>query len=213
MPERYWKLGAGLVFATGCLPFLVKPAGADRIVLGPAGSTLTENSYLSQFAVGTSRKIGDYGWLAYSSSDGIEMELNRFESTAHRNKLYSMNIEYPMPTLRDLPAISLGVRDITGTGMEHGAFYLAATRQVPLSKRNHSLFRTINISAGAGTGRIGGAFVGIESRLTAGLSINAEIYRHRPNVGIGVPLIRNAQLNAYSIDGDIFYGMSYHWSR
>jgi hypothetical protein len=186
---------------------------ADRVVLGPTGSTLSEDSYKSEFAVGSSIGNGDYIWGAYSSADGIEMELNRFEADTETKKRWAMSIEYPMPTLKNLPAISLGVRDISGTGVEHGALYIASTVAVPLSKAQHTLFRGINLSMGAGTGRIGGAFVGVESRIKLGLTIDAEVYRHRPNFSVGLPLIRNMQVKAYSLDGETFYGMSYRWSR
>ncbi len=213
------KSGVGTIVALAIVLFnlCVKPqqSRADRIVLAPAGTTLTENSYLSEFAVGSSTRVGDYAdysWLAYSSGDGIEMEVNRLEENTERNKQWSMNIEYPLPTLRNLPAISVGVRDLTGTGTEHGALYIAGTRSLRLSGKHHPLFKAINVSAGAGTGTIGGAFVGVETRLTIGLSLSAELYRHRPNVSIGLPLIRNMQLKVYSLNGGVFYGMGYHWS-
>ena len=196
-----------------CSLSLEEACRADRIVLAPAGSTLSENSYSSEFAVGSSSRDGDYIWGAYSSGDGIEMELNRFEADTEQKKRWAMNIEYPMPTLKGLPAISLGVRDISGTGVEHGALYIASTAAMPLSKRQRTLFRVINLSAGAGTGRIGGAFVGVESRMRLGLTLDAEVYRHRPNFSVGLPLIRNLQVKAYSLDGETFYGMSYRWSR
>ena len=189
---------------------LIRTARADRIVLAPAGTTLPENSYLTEIAIDTSIKSGeytDYGWFAYSSGDGIELEINRYEANTERNKQWSMNIENPMPTLHNLPAISLGIRDLTGTGTEHGALYLAATRSIAITRTTHTLFRAINISAGAGTGTIGGAFVGVQTRLAGGLSVSAEIYRHRPNVSIGLGLLRNLQLKAYSLNGGIFYGI------
>ncbi len=188
-------------------------ANADRTVLGPKGSTLAEESIRSEFAIGPANGIGDYTWLAYSSGDGIELELNRFEASSERKKRWAMSIEYPMPTIRNIPAISLGVRDISGTGLEHGALYLASTATVPLSMVQKKLFRSISLSAGLGTGVIGGPFVGLECKLTSGLLLDAEIYRHRPNFGIGIPLLRNFQAKAYSLDGDIFYGFSYHWSK
>jgi hypothetical protein len=210
-PARFGPRFSGLI-ALSTLSIGIHPAYADRIVLAPAGTTLPETSFLSEIAVNTSIRKADYEWFAYSSGDGIEMEINRYESSTLRNKQWSMNFEYPLPTIRDLPAISLGIRDLTGTGAEHGALFLAATRGIKLSAINRRAFRSINVSAGAGTGTIGGAFVGVESRLTAGLNLTAEIYRHRPNFGVGLPLVRDLQLKAYSLNGTIYYGASFHKS-
>lgn len=186
-------------------------AAADRILLAPTGNTLSEFSCKSEFAL-SSNGLSDYSWFAYSSGDGIELEINRYESSVEIHKEWSMNIEYPMPTLRGLPAISFGVRDITCTGDDRGAFYAASTKGLLLSKAQRKVWRSINLTAGAGTGRIGGAYVGVAGRLAQGPTFSAELFERRLNLGIGIPLIRNFQIKATSLDGSLFYGMAYHWS-
>jgi len=168
-------------------------------------------SYKSEFALGSTPGT-DYVWQSYSSADGIELEINRFESPSARKKQWSMNIEYPLPTMLNLPALSVGVRDLTGTGMDHGALYLATSKKVALSSQQRVLFKRVNLSVGVGTGPMGGPFAGIETRLALGPTLSAEIYERRPNIGVGLPLLRDLQLNGFSLNGHLFYGMSYHWS-
>ena len=189
------------------------PASADRVVLSPLGATLTEESYKTEFAVSPNNDRNNRSWLAYSSPDGIELEMQRIEATSDTKQRYALDIEYPLPTLKGFPALSLGVRDLAGTGTEHGAFYLVGSKSVLLSRRQKHAVRDVMLNLGAGTGRIGGLFLGIEARLTLGVNVYAEIYRHRPNVGLALPLVRNMQVRAYSLDGDIFYGLSYHWTH
>jgi hypothetical protein len=182
-------------------------------VLSPTGATLPEESFKTEFAISPNAEQGDLIWVAYSSADGIELELQRVEAASESKKRYSFNIEYPLPTLKNYPAFSLGVRDITGTGTEHGALYLVGTRQVPLNRRTKRLVQSFHMNVGAGTGEIGGLFVGMQAHLTAGIDLYAEIYRNRPNLGLALPLVRNLQVKAYSLNGDLFYGLSYRWTQ
>lgn len=188
-------------------------AHADRIVLAPTGDTLPENSFKLEFAISPRPSLGDQSRVAYSSGDGIELEWERLEAASEAKKRYSFNIQYPLPTLQNFPAFSVGIRDLTGTGTEHGALYLAGAKTIPLNKRTKRFFKNVAMSVGAGTGQIGGLFAGVQTHLTAGVDVYAEIYRHRPNLGFAVPLVRNLQARAYSLNGDIFYGVSYHWTR
>jgi len=185
---------------------------ADRIVLSPGGETLPENSFKTEAAFASASLQNNLSWFTYSSADGIELEFERQQMVMETKPLYAFNLEYPLPTFRNLPALSLGIRDMLGTGTEHGAFYLAISKPLALSARQRRLVRDIRLNAGAGTGRIGGLFVGLETRLAAGLSLNAELYRRRPNFGVALPLTRHLQARAYSLDGDLFYGLSLNWS-
>ena len=54
---------------------------------------------------------------------------------------------------------------------------------------------------------------GFHSHLKAGLFVDAEIYRRRPNISLALPLVRNVQARAYSLDGNVFYGLSYTLAR
>jgi hypothetical protein len=192
-----------------------RPARAERTVLGPTGDTLAPESYRSEIALDPQGRVQDRIWLQYSTPQGIELETERLDLTGERKKRYSLNIQYPLTysLVRNLPAISLGVRDLTGTGVEHGALYIAATRSISLSDRQHQWLRDLKIDAGAGTGRIGGLFVGIQTQLASGLRVQAELYRRRPNITVALPISRHFDARAYSLDSHIFYGLSFSVQR
>jgi hypothetical protein len=194
-------LGAGV---------LAGPGRADRVVLAPSAETLLPNTARIQFLLGAKPEEANRLWLNYGSPGGIELEMERLELHTEAKKRYSFNIEYPiLPDFGAAPAIAVGVRDLTGTGIEHGAFYAAVTHSFPLSERVYKLMRSFKASGGLGTGRIGGPFVGFEARFGTDLGVHAEIYRHRPNVGVSLRMARHLQANAFSLDGSVYYGLSY----
>ena len=102
---------------------------------------------------------------------------------------------------------------MAGTGYEHGAFYLAATHSVRLSDRQRRYFKEFKIDVGAGTGRIGGLFVGAQAHLALGLQIQAEFYRRQPNVTVALPITRHLDARAYSLDSHLYYGLSFSVQR
>ena len=112
-----------------------------------------------------------------------------------------------------IPALAVGVRDVTGTGSEHGAFYFAATKNFRLSDRQHRIVREVKIDAGIGSGRIGGLFVGAQTQFAMGLRFQAELYRRRPNFTVALPVARHLDARAYSLDRQIFYGLSFSLQR
>ena len=185
---------------------------ADRVILSPLGDTLPIDSFKAEFVTGTNPLLGNLSWLAVSSGSGIELEMQRLDRSSEGRKRYSLNIEYPQLALGNYFAASYGVRDVTGTGTEHGAFYVAA--MAPIRFYGHSpLLRELRVNAGLGTGRMDGLFFGLEARLRGDVRFSAEIYRHRPNVGIALPLVRNMQAKAYSLDGSIYYGLAFSWTH
>ena len=182
---------------------------ADRIVLAPAGATLDpDNSRLEGL-------YSPYGgeqnreWLQYSSARQIELEYNR--SGLRTDKVrHSFNIQYPLLTdLGAYPAVSIGMRDILGTGLERQSVYLAIGKTIGLSQKQEKWVRKLNVSAGHGTGYMGGGFIGLESRFRGGLFLDAELFKNKPNVSIGFDLTRNVQIKAYSLDGTVHYGLSF----
>lgn len=192
----------------------LSPLRADRVVLAPQGGTLAGPGFKAEFALSPYRQDENLSWLQFSSPVGIELELNRFELAGDNKKRYSFNLQYPLiPELGAAPAVSLGVRDLLGTGFEHDSLYLAVSKGIPLSDRQYRLVRELRLSAGLGTNRMDGLFVGVHTRLAAGLQLDAEWYRYRPNVAIGLPLVRNLQAKAYSLDGTIYYGLSFSLTR
>ncbi len=190
-------------------------AHGDRIVLGPDGDTLAPDSYRAEFALDPRRKFQNRIWLQYSTPQGIELEAERTDLTGDRKKGYSLNIQYPITysIVSTLPAISIGVRDLTFTGQEHGALYLAATRSLALTDRQRRFARELKLDAGIGTGTIGGIFVGVRTQLALGPRIQAELYRRRPNVTVSLPISRHWEARAYSLDSHFYYGISFSVQR
>jgi hypothetical protein len=189
-------------------------AQADRIVLAPQGDALSANSFKAEFALSPYRKDENLIWLQYGSPGGVELELQRWELAGDMKKRYSFNVQYPLlAELSSTPALSVGVRDLFGTGLETGALYVSVGKSLSLSDRLYRLVRELKIHAGFGTGRMDGLFAGVQARLAAGLYLNAEVYRQRANVSIGLPLARNLQAKAYSLDGTVYYGLSYMLAR
>jgi hypothetical protein len=211
--KTLWRLTAGTLLvgliASG------SSARADRTVLGPNGDTLAPDSYRTEFALNPQSKFQNLVWLQYSTPQGIELETERLDLTGEHKKGYALNIQYPITyaLISTLPAISVGVRDLTGTGNEHGAFYIAATRSLALSDRQRNFVREFKVDVGAGTGRIGGLFVGAQARLALGLRIQAELYKRQPNISVALPIARHLDARAYSLDSHLYYGLSFSVQR
>ena len=195
-----------------CCLFCSGGAQADRVVLSPLGDTLPIDSFRAEYVTGTNSLLGDLSWFAVSSSSGIELEVQRLTAATEDKKRYSFNIEYPQLSFERYLSVSYGVRDVTGTGTEHGAFYVAAMTPIRFYGRR-PLLREIRVNVGVGTGRMDGLFLGVEARLFGDIRLSGELYRHRPNVGIALPLVRNLQARAYSLDGNIYYGMAFSWTH
>jgi len=185
-------------------------ARADRIVLSPDGNALAANSVRGEFEITPYRQNGTLGWLQFSTPHGIELEVERTDLLPDPKTRYGIDVQYPL--IYDIgayPALSVGVRDLLGTGTYHKSIYVATTKAFALSDRQLKLLRDIRVSGGVGTGRMDGLFIGIQTRLTLGMSVYAEMYRLRPNVSVALPLARNLQARATSLDGTIFYGLSF----
>jgi aminotransferase len=183
---------------------------ADRVVFSPDASPLPPDSYKLDYWIKPERRNSSFAWAQYSTPEGMELEFNRVDLAFDRRNRYAFNVQYPM--LQDLgatPALSVGVRDLTQTGVERTSFYFSVGKTVPLSDRQARLVRELRWSLGAGTGHFNGAFMGVQLKFRSGLTLAAELMRYRPNIALGLPLVRNLQARAYSLNGDIFYGLTY----
>ena len=213
MYSRQFRLVRALILthvAIG-LTVLASAASADRTVLAPTGDTLGPNSYRAEFAINPQTKFQNREWIEFSTPQGIEVDAERFDLSNERKKGYALSIQYPLTysLVSALPAVAVGVRDVTGTGSEHGAFYIAATKTFRLSDAVHRFVREFKVDAGAGTGRIGGLFLGAQTKLSSGLRLQAELYKRRPNITLALPITPHLDVRAYSLDRQLFYGLSF----
>ncbi len=186
-----------------------QPARADRVVLAPAGATLDPDSVKLEGLYSPYGGNPNREWFQYSSPRQIELEYNRSGLRNDRVR-HSFNVEYPLLTdLGAYPAISVGIRDIFGTGLERQAVYLALGKTLGLSQKQEKIVQALHLNIGAGTGYISGGFIGIQSRFRGGWHIDAEWYKNRPNTSIGLDLTRNLQIKAYSLNGTVHYGLTF----
>jgi hypothetical protein len=189
-------------------------AKADRVIFTPEGAPLPPDSVKLEYLIKPERRNSSFAWAQYSSPEGIELEFNRVDRASDPKNRYSFNIQYPM--LQDLgatPALSLGVRDLMQTGQERLSFYFSIGKSVPLSDRQAKWVQDLRWNLGAGTGYFNGGFLGIQVKFRSGITLAAELMRYRPNVSLSLPLVRNLQAKAYSLNGDIFYGLTYSLLR
>lgn len=186
-------------------------ARADRTVLAPTGETLSPDSYRTEFALNPVGRFQNFIWIQYSTPQSIELETERTDIAGEHKKGYALNVQYPLTVSlsRSIPTISVGVRDVTGTGDEHGAFYIVTTKSFSLSDWQYRYIHDFKIDAGVGTGRIGGLFLGVQTQLKTGLRFRAELYRRQANLTVALPIGRNLEARAYSLDSHIFYGLSF----
>ena len=189
---------------------LASPANADRIVLAPSGNLLSPDTVKVEYFLAPNRRNESFAFFQYASPDGIELEFNRVDLASDSKNRYSFNLQYPFLTdLGATPALSVGVRDLSGTGLERQAFYIAAGKSVPLSDRQARFVKELRWSAGIGTGYFHAPFAGVQIRLSSGLRISAEWWRNRPDVSLSLPLAKAWNARAYSLNGDVFYGLTY----
>lgn len=189
-------------------------AQADRIVLAPLASTLPANDLKMDAMFSPYRGNENFSWLHVSTPQSIELEYNRWDLTGDRRLRDSLNIQYPLFTdFGGFPAVSIGVRDLLCTGVERQSLYLSAGKSIFLSDKQIKLWKEIKLSVGAGTGRFEGVFLGATARLACGVSLSAELYRYRPNFSVGIPVMRRLEAKAHSLDGRIYYGLTFQLSR
>jgi hypothetical protein len=185
-------------------------ARADRIILSPDGNTLPPKGFKTEFAISPAQGNESQSWLQVSTAQGIELEAQRLSAPGVFNPRYNFNLEYPLlPDFGNVPAVSVGALDIFNSFSSTPKLYLAVARTIPLSDRQLHILRGIQLNAGLGTGAMDGLFLGIKARLTAGLGFEAEYYRNKFNLSLALPVARNLQVKTYSLDGTIFYGLSY----
>ncbi len=208
--KRFWSPLPPLTLSLIGICLLAAGGRADRYVLAPSASTLNPLGFKFDFLTAPSRGGENYSWVQYSSPVGIELEYNRFDRFGDGRIRNSFNLQYPiLSDLGEFPAISVGVRDLFGTGTERGSFYLMVGKDLPLSDRLRRWIKEFNVSGGGGTNFLSGPVLGTRLKLRSGATLTAEYFRYRWNGSLGVPLIRHLQGNVSSLNGQMFYGLTY----
>lgn len=183
---------------------------AERIVLAPDANTLDPKSYKTSFLIRPDSGNSNISWLTVSTAQSIEIEVQRQHNMGDKRALTGLNVEYPfLSELGAVPAVSVGVRDLLGTGSEHHSLYLAVARTIPLSNSQAKIVRSLKLDAGVGTERINGLFGGIQIVFRSGMDVQLEGLRKRFNFGIGLPVAHNVQVRASGLNGVIFYGLTF----
>jgi hypothetical protein len=153
------------------------------------------------------------GWLTIGYPDealGLELEAERSDWNRRQRETFALQYSLTGNAFSDLaPAVSVGVRDVLNRGREGRAFFLAATKTFRLSERQEKFLRDWKLHLGYGSNRLNGAYVGVEGRLTLGLTANLEYLAGRLNTAISLPIARYLRLRLYSLDGGLFYGASF----
>lgn len=190
------------------------PARADRVILSPFGETLAPDGIKADFAISPRAGESNYSWVQFATHEGIEFELNRTDLRTDYKSRFAFNVQYPLLNeFEKIPAISVGIRDILGTGVERRSFYVSASKALLLSAAQRRIFRELKLNFGVGTGTLDGIFVGAQARFGERVYASAEWFRNRPNVGLALSVGRGWQVKASSLDGDLLYGAAYTWTR
>jgi hypothetical protein len=192
------------------LPFLAGPVRADRILLAPSGEAIAPDTAQGEFLIAPNQNNGNISWLQYGTPGGIELEGQRTDLISYLAARYALNIQVPLLVdLNGLPSLSVGVRDLLGTGDDHRSFYVACTKSFGLSRWQRRVAREFRTTLGFGTERMDGLFIGVQTRLTLGMTLTAEVFRQRPNFGVELPLVRGIQAGVTSFNGTPFYGVTF----
>jgi hypothetical protein len=188
------------------------PAFGDRNVLAPRGLVTNPDTAHVEYTFKDTNSRDWLGWVNIGMPKqliGLELEAEAFDLGGRRRE--TMSLQYSLTgngfTLQ-APAISLGVRDLLNRGRERQAAFVAMTKTIGLSAGQEHLFRDIKLHAGLGTSRLEGPFVGFQTKLTLGPTINAEYVARRINASISINAMRFLQLKAYTLDRELFWGAS-----
>jgi hypothetical protein len=203
----------GLLALAGILMLCSHSAFAERIVLAPGGLTLNPDTAQFEFVASQRGLSTNDSWVTVALPNsllGLELEVERQEQAGHPRHTLSLAYSLFGNLFSDIaPAISVGVRDILDNGRDGRAFYAAATKKFDVSESIGKYLRNWQLDAGYGSSHIGGGYVGVSGKFAMGFTGTAEFAARRWNLSVKVPVIRNLNAEAMSLDGDIFYGANY----
>jgi hypothetical protein len=188
-------------------------AKADRNVLAPTGLIAIPNSIRFEAAVLGSNSHSNLDWITIGMPNqllGLELEAERVERPGFRSNSFSAQYSLTGNAFSDLaPSLSVGVRDVLRQGPEGQALFVALTKTFGLSRAQERILRDYKVHVGYGTSRLDGPFIGIQGRFVAGFTAKAEYLSRHFNASVALPLVKNLNLKAYSLNGDFFYGAAF----
>ena len=75
-------------------------------------------------------------WLQYALPQGIEIQTQFSDIANNKRTVGGLDVQYPIfSEFGQIPAISVGVRDLLGTGNEHHSLYAAVAQIVSPFRR------------------------------------------------------------------------------
>lgn len=191
-----------------------RPAGADRNVLAPRGLITVPGALKGEFIYKPSGSRPYIGWINYGVPDydlSLEIEAERLETAGQPRETLSLQYSFTGNAFTDIaPALSVGVRDVLRRGREAQSFFIAASKQFGLSLSQERVLRSLYLHLGYGTSRLGGLYVGAQAVLPLNLEGRVEYVAHQVNAALELPLVpKRLYLRVNSLDGDVYYGVSF----
>ena len=191
-------------------------AFADRLILTPTGKTLSTGGIKAEALL---KADGD--GQAYWINAGIsrfEVEGARFQDFG-ADDVDSISAQISiLPETSFTPAISIGGRDLSDETKDKGAlyngraFYVAATKSVPVTGGIPIILQDVKVHGGIGTNSLSGLFFGAEGRLFGGINLSAEYDTEDFNFAAAYGIIPTLRAEVASIKGDFFFGAKFSTS-
>ncbi|MEJ5297743.1 MAG: hypothetical protein WHZ52_06880 [Armatimonadota bacterium] len=193
-----------VLLMAGVLVLACGPAGADRVLLAPAGQVLSPGSLRWETAVRGSDSGDNIQWLQ-AGLPGVELEVVR-DDRPGRGADWTAGAQVAIfPGTASLPALSAGVRDIADQTRFGRAYYIVAGAPMPVAVPP---FSSLRLNAGVGADGIKGAFGSVEMDGPSRLRLLAEFDSRRLNFGLELPVASFLKLRASLLGGDAFYGVN-----
>jgi len=190
-------------------------ANADRVILIPAGSTLSTGTIKAEYLASSEGGDAKAYWVNLGLSR-FEVEGARFQDFGP-DDVDAFGIQASViPETSFTPAIALGIRDIAdkteGKGVLYKgqSLYLAVSKSVPVTGGVPLLIQDVKVHGGVGTGGLSGVFFGVEgSVVPLGIKLAAEYDTDNFNWAVSYSVIPVIGAKIVSLKDDIYYGATF----
>ncbi|HEY3332597.1 MAG TPA: hypothetical protein VGK19_21380 [Capsulimonadaceae bacterium] len=204
-----------VALSTFAVAGMFAPAHADRIILTPSPTALLANTYhvegMQQLGPNPQSSL----WTA-AGTTYTEVELAAFHRPERDAAAISLTTQI-LPETSDLPAIAVGVRDITdatsrmaGQGYRGRAFYFSAGRSPIKFADSPYPLRNLTCSLGLGGGGIRGFFGSVAGDLPLKVRWTVEWDSRMFNERLAMPLNASTQVEVTRIGKSTMLGVEYH---